>query len=93
MTDEEWDRDLAVNLNGPFYLCRDRQPDPYCNTASEESTLPLLMMVSRSGRTSYRVPSTAGRRHGVGEFDVGAVAETLAAVVEASRPRLTYDCQ
>ncbi len=22
MTDEEWDRDLAVNLNGPFYLCR-----------------------------------------------------------------------
>lgn len=21
MTDEEWDRDLAVNLNGPFYLC------------------------------------------------------------------------
>jgi len=22
MTDEEWDSDLAVNLNGPFYLCR-----------------------------------------------------------------------
>jgi meso-butanediol dehydrogenase/(S,S)-butanediol dehydrogenase/diacetyl reductase len=22
MTDEEWDRDLAVNLNGPFYLSR-----------------------------------------------------------------------
>jgi len=22
MTDDEWDRDLAVNLNGPFYLCR-----------------------------------------------------------------------
>jgi len=22
MTDEEWDRDLAVNLSGPFYLCR-----------------------------------------------------------------------
>jgi meso-butanediol dehydrogenase/(S,S)-butanediol dehydrogenase/diacetyl reductase len=22
MTDEEWERDLAVNLNGPFYLCR-----------------------------------------------------------------------
>jgi NAD(P)-dependent dehydrogenase (short-subunit alcohol dehydrogenase family) len=26
MTDEEWDRDLAVNLNGPFYLCRAALP-------------------------------------------------------------------
>ena len=25
-TDEEWDRDLAVNLNGPFYLCRAALP-------------------------------------------------------------------
>jgi len=26
MSDEEWDRDLAVNLNGPFYLCRAALP-------------------------------------------------------------------
>jgi meso-butanediol dehydrogenase / (S,S)-butanediol dehydrogenase / diacetyl reductase len=26
MTDEEWDRDLAVNLNGPFYLSRAALP-------------------------------------------------------------------
>ena len=26
MTDEEWNRDLAVNLNGPFYLCRAALP-------------------------------------------------------------------
>jgi meso-butanediol dehydrogenase / (S,S)-butanediol dehydrogenase / diacetyl reductase len=26
MTDEDWDRDLAVNLNGPFYLCRAALP-------------------------------------------------------------------
>ena len=25
-TDEEWDHDLAVNLNGPFYLCRAALP-------------------------------------------------------------------
>lgn len=26
MTDDEWDHDLAVNLNGPFYLCRAALP-------------------------------------------------------------------
>jgi NAD(P)-dependent dehydrogenase (short-subunit alcohol dehydrogenase family) len=26
VTDEEWDTDLAVNLNGPFYLCRAALP-------------------------------------------------------------------
>lgn len=26
MTDEDWDLDLAVNLNGPFYLCRAALP-------------------------------------------------------------------
>src|ERR1700735_1416125 len=26
MTDEQWDTDLAVNLNGPFYLCRAALP-------------------------------------------------------------------
>jgi NAD(P)-dependent dehydrogenase (short-subunit alcohol dehydrogenase family) len=26
MTDEEWDRDLAVNLHGPFQLCRAALP-------------------------------------------------------------------
>lgn len=26
MSDEDWDRDLAVNLNGPFYLCRAALP-------------------------------------------------------------------
>ncbi|MEE6165417.1 MULTISPECIES: SDR family NAD(P)-dependent oxidoreductase [unclassified Mycolicibacterium] len=26
MTDEDWDKDLAVNLNGPFYLCRAALP-------------------------------------------------------------------
>ena len=26
MTDEDWDRDLAVNLNGPFFLCRAALP-------------------------------------------------------------------
>jgi meso-butanediol dehydrogenase / (S,S)-butanediol dehydrogenase / diacetyl reductase len=26
MTDEEWDHDLAVNLNGPFFLCRAALP-------------------------------------------------------------------
>lgn len=26
MTDEDWDHDLAVNLNGPFYLCRAALP-------------------------------------------------------------------
>src|SRR6476619_302273 len=26
MTDEEWNKDLAVNLNGPFYLCRAALP-------------------------------------------------------------------
>lgn len=26
VTDEDWDRDLAVNLNGPFYLCRAALP-------------------------------------------------------------------
>src|SRR5689334_23351532 len=26
MTDQDWDRDLAVNLNGPFYLCRAALP-------------------------------------------------------------------
>ncbi|WP_280827949.1 SDR family oxidoreductase [Mycobacterium sp. OTB74] len=25
-TDDDWDRDLAVNLNGPFYLCRAALP-------------------------------------------------------------------
>jgi meso-butanediol dehydrogenase / (S,S)-butanediol dehydrogenase / diacetyl reductase len=26
MTDDEWDKDLAVNLSGPFYLCRASLP-------------------------------------------------------------------
>jgi meso-butanediol dehydrogenase/(S,S)-butanediol dehydrogenase/diacetyl reductase len=26
MSDEDWERDLAVNLNGPFYLCRASLP-------------------------------------------------------------------
>ena len=26
MTDDEWNKDLAVNLNGPFYLCRSALP-------------------------------------------------------------------
>jgi len=26
MTDDEWNKDLAVNLNGPFYLCRGALP-------------------------------------------------------------------
>ncbi len=26
MSDEDWERDLAVNLNGPFYLCRAALP-------------------------------------------------------------------
>jgi NAD(P)-dependent dehydrogenase (short-subunit alcohol dehydrogenase family) len=26
VTDQDWDRDLAVNLNGPFYLCRAALP-------------------------------------------------------------------
>ncbi|TFV58372.1 SDR family oxidoreductase [Mycobacterium sp. PS03-16] len=26
MSDDDWDRDLAVNLNGPFYLCRAALP-------------------------------------------------------------------
>jgi NAD(P)-dependent dehydrogenase (short-subunit alcohol dehydrogenase family) len=26
VTDEDWDRDLAVNLNGPFFLCRAALP-------------------------------------------------------------------
>src|SRR4029077_20427478 len=26
MSDEEWDKDLAVNLNGPVYLCRAALP-------------------------------------------------------------------
>lgn len=26
VTDEEWDKDLAVNLNGPFFLCRAALP-------------------------------------------------------------------
>ena len=26
MTDDEWNKDLAVNLNGPFYLCRAALP-------------------------------------------------------------------
>lgn len=26
MTDEDWDQDLAVNLNGPFFLCRAALP-------------------------------------------------------------------
>lgn len=26
MTDEDWERDLAVNLNGPFFLCRAALP-------------------------------------------------------------------
>jgi len=28
MTDDDWVQDLAVNLNGPFYLCR-----PHCPIA------------------------------------------------------------
>lgn len=26
MTDEDWEKDLAVNLNGPFFLCRAALP-------------------------------------------------------------------
>lgn len=26
MTDEDWEHDLAVNLNGPFFLCRAALP-------------------------------------------------------------------
>jgi len=41
MTDDDWAQDLAVNLNGPFYLCRAALPNCWNEAATSSTSAPL----------------------------------------------------
>jgi meso-butanediol dehydrogenase/(S,S)-butanediol dehydrogenase/diacetyl reductase len=76
MTDEEWDRDLAVNLNGPFYLCRAALPHLLETGATSSTSRPSRVSRVRSTRPGTARPST------------GLVGLTRALAVEYTKEKI-----
>ena len=58
MTDDDWDRDLAVNLNGPFYLCRAALPHLLESAATSSTCHRSRASRARSTRPATAPPST-----------------------------------
>ena len=59
MTDEEWDKDLAVNLNGPFYLCRAALRTCWRPAATSSTSRRSRVWKVRSTQRGIARPSTA----------------------------------
>jgi meso-butanediol dehydrogenase / (S,S)-butanediol dehydrogenase / diacetyl reductase len=79
MTDDEWDQDLAVNLTGPFHLCR--------------AALPHLLKADGKGGSIVNVSSVAGLEgevysSGYCAAKHGIVGLTRALAVEFSAEKL-----
>jgi meso-butanediol dehydrogenase / (S,S)-butanediol dehydrogenase / diacetyl reductase len=76
MTDEEWDQDLAVNLNGPFYLCR--------------AALPHLLEVGGNIVNVASVAGLEGEVYSAGYCAAkhGVIGLTRALAVEFTKDRL-----
>jgi meso-butanediol dehydrogenase / (S,S)-butanediol dehydrogenase / diacetyl reductase len=76
VTDDEWDRDLAVNLNGPFYLCR--------------AALPHLLEVGGNIVNVSSIAGVEGEVYSAGYCAAkhGIVGLTKALAVEFTKERL-----
>ena len=76
MTDEEWEQDLAVNLNGPFFLCR--------------AALPALLEAGGNIVNVASIAGVEGEVYSAGYCAAkhGLVGLTKALAVEFTRERL-----
>ena len=67
MTDDEWTQDLAVNLNGPFHLCRAALPYLLERGGNIVNVSSIAGVEGQAYSAGYCAVSTADRAHpGVG---------------------------